>query len=507
MTRSRPPHPDSAPRDWFARGRIAAAVALMLGVVTAALPASAQRDQTASREVVLRLAGSGTIGAKMALELATGWAKQLKLPAVRIDGGLDPDEYDIIAEGAERAQKLRIEVRAKGTASGLEPLLRGQADIWMASRPARESDLDAMRRRNVPNLPSLAQLQQPGIENVVGLAALAIVVNARNPVPVLSPAQLRDIYSGKVTSWARVGGPSNMPIGLYSAEIGFGSLEMFCITIMGNPDSQRCADAFPRLVAPRFNLLEDMGDAVAGNPAGIAFTDLSLRRSARVVPLATDCGAAVEPSLFRIKTDEYPLGRRLYFYLPPGREPSAATREFLEFTLSPAGQAAVAAAGFADLSPSMADASYATDRLGAARETMDGGRTRVRPQDVRLFEEAVAGSDRLSITFRFQAGPNDLDSRAEADLERLVTLMQGPGYEKAKLTMIGYSGTVGDYGQNRILSRDRADAIRNRLQEAGIQDVTAVGVGPVGAVACNLDPNTGSLNQRVEVWVRRPRPS
>jgi phosphate transport system substrate-binding protein len=457
--------------------------------------------------MVLRLAGSGTIGTKMALELATGWAKQLKLPAVRIDGGLDPDEYDVIAEGAERAHKLRVEVRAKGTASGLEPLLRGQADIWMASRPARESDLDAMRRRNVPNPPSLAQLQQPGIENVIGLAALAVIVNPRNPVPVLSLAQLRDIYSGKVTSWARVGGPSNMPIGLYSAEVGFGSLEMFCTTIIGIGDSQRCADSFPRLVAPRFSLLEDMGDAVAGNPAGIAFTDLSLRRSARVVPLATDCGTSVEPSLFRIKTDEYPLGRRLYFYLAPGREPSATTREFLEFTLSPAGQVAVAAAGFADLSPSMADAAYATDRLDGARETMDGGRTRVRPQDVRLFQEAITGSDRLSITFRFQAGTNDLDSRAEADLERLVTLMQGPGYDKAKLTMIGYSGSVGDYGQNRILSRDRAEAIRNRLQEAGVQDVAAVGVGPVGAVACNLDANTGPLNQRVEVWIRRPRPS
>jgi phosphate transport system substrate-binding protein len=486
-------------------GKVAAGIAVVVGLSTIALPLKAQPK---GQESVVRLAGSGTIGAKLALELATGWAKQLKLPGVRIDGGLDPDEYDVIAEGAESTQKMRVQVRAKGTGSGLEPLLRGQADIWMASRPVRESDLDAMRKRNVPNVPTLAQLQQPGVENVIGLAALAIIVNHRNPVPSLSVAQLREIFTGRVTSWAQVGGPSNTPIGIYSPEMGSGGADAFCTTIMGNGDTQKCLDAFPRLASPRFALLEDLSDGVASNPAGISFTDLSLRRSTRPVPLGTECGGSgIDPSLFRIKTDEYPLGRRLFLYTAPSRALSPAGRDFLQFAISPLGQVAVSGSGFADLSPGKADANYAGERQDSVRDALDGGRTRVRAPDVKAFEAAIAGADRISITFRFQSGTNTLDSRAEADVGRLVALMQTPAYSQSSLMLVGYSSTTGDYAENRILSRERAEAVRDRVLASGIQNVSSVGIGPGAAVACNLDPSTGPLNQRVEVWVRKPRAS
>ena len=53
------------------------------------------------------------------------------------------------------------------------------------------------------------------------------------------------------------------------------------------------------------------------------------------------------------------------------------------------------------------------------------------------------------------------------------------------------------------LSRRRADAIRDMMLVAGVTQARSVGVGPAAAVACNLDPVTAALNQRVEVWVRR----
>ena len=129
---------------------------------------------------------------------------------------------------------------------------------------------------------------------------------------------------------------------------------------------------------------------------------------------------------------------------------------------------------------------------------------RIRPTDVRAFEEATAAAERLSITFRFQAGTNNLDSRAEADLGRLGDLMKLPAYERSQVVLIGYSGATGDYAENRVLSRERAEAVRERLISTyGIKDVTSLGVGPAAAVACNLDPNTAPLNQRVEVWLRK----
>lgn len=477
------------------------AVACAFALVTARAIAEPKQPQ----ETLVRLSGSPTIGGDMMLDVAKAWAKQNKLPGVRVEDGIDPGDYAVVAEGAESARRIRVEVRTKTTLSGLEPLLRGQADIWMALRPVQESDLDAMRKRGVPNVPTLAQFRQPGIENVIGLAALAIIVNPHNPVPVLSVSQLREIFTGRVTSWAQVGGPSDLPIGVYAPDPSLVTMESFCSSIMADKNTRHCAEGFPRLAAPPFTVLQDIPDAVAGNPAGIGFIDLSMKRSARPVALETDCGTGVEPSVFRIKTDEYPLSRRMYLYIAPGRPPSPAANEFLQFALGPIGQVAVARAGFANLEPSAADPGYGDDRLDHARDAQDGGRTRVRVSDVKAFEAAIAGADRLSITFRFQAGTDELDSRAVADIARLAALMQTPAYKNASLTLIGFSSAGGDYADDRELSRQRASAVRDRLMAAGIQNANAIGVGPMGAVACNLDPATSPLNQRVEVWIHKPR--
>lgn len=144
--------------------RFAPTLGLAVGLAMLALPHTAQSQAQAPlpNDIQLRLAGSPTVGGPLTVELATAWAKKLGLPGVRVDSGLDPDEYDVIAERAESTRKLRVQVRAKGTSTGLEPLLRGQADIWMASRPVRESDIENMRRRNIPNVPQLAAFQQAG---------------------------------------------------------------------------------------------------------------------------------------------------------------------------------------------------------------------------------------------------------------------------------------------------------------------------------------------------------
>ena len=500
-----PLQPRHQHRAWPSIGKRAAGIAVACAL--ALVSARAMAETKPPPETVVRLSGSPTIGGKMMLEVATAWAKQNKLPGVRVEDGMDPGDYDVVAEGAESSRRIRVQVRTKTTLSGLEPLLRGQADIWMALRPAKDSDLDAMRKRGVPNVPTLAQFQQPGTENVIGLAALAVIVNPGNPVSVLSVSQLRDIFTGRATSWAQVGGPSNLPIGVYAPDAGLVTMESFCSGVMGDNDTRHCADGFPRLAAPPFTVLEDIPDAVAGNPAGISFIDLSMRRSAKPIAFGTDCGSGVEPSVFRIKSDEYPLSRRMYLYIAPGRPPSPAATDFLQFALGPIGQEAVAKAGFANLQPGAADPDYGDERLDHARDVLDGGNTRVRPVDLKTFETATAGADRVSITFRFQAGTDALDSRAVADVARLAALMQTPAYKDATMTLIGFSSATGDYADNRELSRQRASAVRDRLTAAGIPNVTAVGVGPMAAVACNLDPATSPLNQRVEVWIHKPRPS
>lgn len=179
-------------------GRLTAVAAFAFALFAGTPPTTAQPKPR--QEVMVELHGSATLGNKMALGLATAWAKQLKLPGIRIDAGANPDEYEVIAEGAESTHRMRVKVQAKGHGFGLEPLLRGEIDFWMAARPVREADLDVMRKKGVPNVPTEAQMTAPGNENVVALSALTVIVNAKNPVPALSYQQLRDMYAGRVTS-------------------------------------------------------------------------------------------------------------------------------------------------------------------------------------------------------------------------------------------------------------------------------------------------------------------
>ena len=61
-----------------------------------------------------------------------------------------------------------------------------------------------------------------------------------------------------------------------------------------------------------------------------------------------------------------------------------------------------------------------------ANDALDDKGTRVRPSDVHAFEDATVNALRLPITFRFEEGTDQLDSRSADDLKRLATLLKTP---------------------------------------------------------------------------------
>jgi phosphate transport system substrate-binding protein len=407
------------------------------------------------------------------------------------------------AENDDHTGRMRVRVAAHGTGTGLAPLLRGQVDLWMTSHPVLQSDLDSARSRDIAYVPTLREMRDTGNEIPIGLAALVVAVNARNPVPMLAPAQIRDIYTGKASSWAQVGGPSNLPIGRYSLEVGADEIALFCRAFIGNAAEQKCMNTFGMLIRAPVATLDDMKAAIVGNDAAIGFLEFMAGRDARVVPLKTACGNGIEPDLFRIKAGEYPLVMPLYLYSMPGHPLSAAAREFVEFATGPFGQAAIAASGLTDLSPGVAPPRYTQERLSAAGDAMDDGRTQLPQEDIQAFKTAVIGAARVSITFRFAAGSSDPGQTSDPEIARLVHLIRQPAFDGAELTLVGFSGSVSDGPDGGLLSRRRANAIRDILLLEGIEHVTSAGVGRAAPVGCNLEEESAALNQRVEVWVRQ----
>ncbi len=485
MTRS-----GTMPKRWLAG-------ALLLGLSVGA------QAQTASlpNDAVVRLVGANTIGLGLIPPVASAWSRKLGMPTSRTEPSPDSEEYAMSTEGAEGARRLRIDVKYHGTVTGIEPLLRGQADLWMAARPAREADLEAMRRRNVPNVPPLSAFLAPGVENVVGLDAVAIVTHPGNPIRKLSMAQLRDIFLGRVTNWSALGGQS-VPIGIYIPDPSLATFEAVCTTVLGIPNPQQCMQQMAKPAAPPFKSVDDLADAVAGTPGSIGFVGIVAKRNARALQIETDCGSVHEADAFGVKAEEYPLARRYFIYAHPTRPLGQASQEFLRFMLSQDGQAALKDAGAVDLLPGISSEDYTLGRVDIAGNALDGGRTRVRATDSQAFEDAVQDARRLSVTFRFREGTDTLDARAEADLGRLAGLMQSPASAKSQLILLGFSAARGDYMANRALSRDRAAAVRERLVALGVKNVSSTGVGPASPVACNGDNATATLNQRVEAWVR-----
>lgn len=473
---------------------MAAAAALVLG--TSPVPAQSVTD-----DVTVRLAGAGSIGGKLAQSLATAWAGRLGLPPARVIPGLSPEEYEVVATRAEGAQRMRVIISATGTAAGAEPLMRGTNDFWMVARQVKESDLEALRKKGVPNVPTLQQMLSPAAESLIALDPVADIVSPKNPVKALSLSQLKDMFTGKITNWSQLGG-ANLAVQAASLDASAGTASVFCDRALGMTEINKCLEAM-KLGFPPQVTSQDIADTVAASPGAVGYVAYAERRNAKPVPIGTECGTSVEASSFRVKAGEYPMVIPLYLYANPTRPLSAPARGFLDFVLSSAGQAVVAKAGKVDLSPSVAPEAYSDERLDHMREAQDGGHTRIRPLDARGFEDAVKDATRLSVTFRFLAGTTTLDSRGEGDLARLVQLMQEPAFRDQQVILIGFSGAGGDYGEDRALSRDRASAMQERVTALGLKDVSSLGVGPAAAVACNLDPDVATLNHRVEVWLRK----
>lgn len=201
---------------------------------------------------------------------------------------------------------VSVNVQGGGSSAGIEAALTGAADIGMSSRYLQPEEEARLR-------PIL-----------IARDALAVITHPSNPVSDLRREQVRDIFTGKVTRWSEVGGP-DVPVYVISREEGSGTRASFEEMIMAGQD-----------VSPRALVQDSNGavrETVARAPGAIGYISLGLVDQ-RVKPVAID---GMIPAVAAVRKEEYRLVRP-FFFVCPG-EPRGLAREFLDFTLGPAGQA------------------------------------------------------------------------------------------------------------------------------------------------------------------------
>ena len=82
-----------------------------------------------------------------------------------------------------------IEVQQSDSTTGIKSAIDGIADIGMASRALKDSEIEA------------------GLTpTVIAMDGIAVIVNKENPVTGLTAEQVRSIYTGETTTWSELNG-------------------------------------------------------------------------------------------------------------------------------------------------------------------------------------------------------------------------------------------------------------------------------------------------------------
>jgi phosphate transport system substrate-binding protein len=456
--------------------------------VAAAPPGPGSRA-AAIRTKAIGIHGSTAVGWDLVPALIRAYAEHIGGTASTLAGGnpLEEQHKIIDARGTEAAL---FELKRYGTPTAFTALENGAAQIGMASRPINDEETGRLVRAGTPNI------RTPQHEHVLGLDGLVVIVAQDNPAVSLSIDNIAKIFAGQITDWSQVGLPPGS-INVYSVSQSSGTFSSFDSQVM-QPRGLALAGSTKLLLSTG-----EVADAVASDVNGIGVTSFAFLRNAKGLNVESSCGLITRPSVFTMKTEEYPLTRRLYLYTV-NKPAQPHVKGFLDFALSQRAQPVIASAQFVDQSPISLGFEDQGGRIAYALNAPG------EDFDIAQMPQLIAdmnGARRLSITLRFKSGSIELDTKARGDIDRLVGLAATPELRGKRLLLLGFADSVGPYQANATLAVSRATHVRATLLAAakGSIDPSLVvhkGYSELAPVACNDQLEGRNLNRRVEVWVR-----
>jgi phosphate transport system substrate-binding protein len=227
-------------------------------------------------------------------------------------------------EFMKKSAGTKVQVTGGGSGTGLAALQNGTTDIAMSSREMKPAEGEKLR----------AQYKTAPEEITVARDGVTFYVHESNPLDALTAEQLRDIYLGDVTNWKQVGGP-DAPIVVYSRENSSGTYVFVKDHVLGGEDYTASAQTLPGTAA--------VVNAVAKEKHGIGYGGAAYAKGIKELKVKKG-NEDIAPSADNIKSGKYPLSRSLYFYLRG--KPSGEVKAFIDYVLSPEGQALVTKVGY-----------------------------------------------------------------------------------------------------------------------------------------------------------------
>ena len=427
-------------------------------------------------KIILRLHGSNTIGAKLIENLAVSFlVEKYNGKDVTTLTGDDPVEKVVVGT-TEGGELVGIQIQAHGSSTSFKDLLAGVCDVGMASRKIKEKEVVA--------LAGFGDMTASSAEHVLALDGIAVIVHKNNPIRSLSISTIASIFSGEITSWDEItDGKLTGHINVYARDQKSGTYDTFKGIVLKKT---------PLIAtAKRFESNANLSDDVSKDRQGIGFTGLPYIRQSKSVSISDQGTVPIYPNFFTVATEDYPLARRLYLYLPPNTENTIAMN-FVDFCLDTSGQLVVEKTGFIDLGIRSFVAALNVDEIPVQNKAV-----------VQRYLDATKSKKRLSLNFRFHPNSIELDNRALRDLDRMVSFLKDRSIEG--LTLIGFADNRGEYQYNTKLALDRAKVVRNELNSRGIPVTSTISASEELPVASNLHNKGREKNRRVEIWVQMNR--
>ena len=231
---------------------------------------------------------------------------------------------------------ITVQVSGGGSGTGIAALLNGGTDICQASRDMKEKEYADAEAKKI-------KLRRVAM----ALDGIAVFVNDANPVKELSLEQLRGIYTGSITNWKEVGGPSHVIV-IYGRENNSGTYGYFKEHVLKNEDFAEVTQTLPGTAA--------VVSAVVNDKFGIGYGGVAWDKGVRALPIRKDeKTAAVEPTLENIISGSYPISRELYWFF--NGVPTGDIKQFMNWALSEDGQKVAQAVDYVPLPKEKAQAS------------------------------------------------------------------------------------------------------------------------------------------------------
>jgi len=216
-----------------------------------------------------------------------------------------------------------ISVRGGGSGVGITSFIDGNCDIATASRAMKDTEMQK----------AVGNGKDPKAF-VVAMDGIAVILNPSNSVAGLTKKQLKDIYTGKISDWSKVGAGKGKIV-VISRDSASGTFEAFNELALDKQKVRR--DALMQASN------QAIANIVAKTPQAIGYVGLGyITDSVKAIPIN---GIIADKKT--VLSGKYPLSRPLFMYT--NGVPTGLVKDFIDFIMSEDGQKLVEEEGFVGL--------------------------------------------------------------------------------------------------------------------------------------------------------------